>query len=407
MMLKNNKWPDMAITILLCIMIFILPFSKSMVEISFILAFILWIVKKILSYEAHTKFSNLLRPVKTELNIPIYIFITACFLSVLSSVSIFLSLKSFFSKLLEGMFIYFILTEIVNKKSTLNLILVSILLSIGLTIVNGLVQYITGADFIRHYIMTGGRIQSSFDNSNKMAGWLVMLIPLVFSLAFYRSGIQSHRIVKIALLVLSSIMVLSLILTYSRGAWIGFIGSVFFMMFLKKRKPIIILVGVLLLLVFVVPSPIRERIETLAPDAIAGMDRVYLWREALTIIKDFPVLGCGLNTYAIVAPHYKSFKYGGIYAHNSYLQMTAEIGILGLMAFAFILFVLFKISLQEIERMSDKFYRSVLVGLLSGLFGFLIHSIFDVNIFTLQLSVLMWFIIGLLIASQKIALNNS
>ena len=135
--------------------------------------------------------------------------------------------------------------------------------------------------------------------------------------------------------------------------------------------------------------------------------RAEVWGEAISIIKDFPLFGTGLNTYAVVGPHYKSFERGGYYPHNSYLHMAADSGLLGLGAFLWIIFTLFKTSLTNLKKIDDKFYNALLAGLLAGLFAFLIHSFVDTNIYTLQLGNLMWFIMGLIVAVQRIALKNN
>ncbi len=134
--------------------------------------------------------------------------------------------------------------------------------------------------------------------------------------------------------------------------------------------------------------------------------RSNLWQEALGIIEDFPMLGCGFNNYAAVGPYYKIPGGGGSYPHNSYLQLAAETGLLGLAAFIWIMIRLFRISFVNLRKIGNEPYRSLSIGLLSGLLGFMAHSFVDTDIYVLQLGVFMWFIIGLIIAVQQIALNE-
>ncbi len=114
-----------------------------------------------------------------------------------------------------------------------------------------------------------------------------------------------------------------------------------------------------------------------------------------------------MNTYASIAPSYKLTEETGYYPHNSYLQMTAESGVLGIGAFLWVLAALFGTSLANIKGINDKFYRAVLVGLLAGLFGFLIHSFVDTDFYSLQLGNLMWFMMGLIAAVQRISLRKT
>lgn len=58
------------------------------------------------------------------------------------------------------------------------------------------------------------------------------------------------------------------------------------------------------------------------------------------------------------------------------------------------------------RKIKNALYENILLGLLAGLFGFLTHSFFDVHFYALQLVNLMWFVMGLIIAVQKIALDS-
>jgi len=107
--------------------------------------------------------------------------------------------------------------------------------------------------------------------------------------------------------------------------------------------------------------------------------------------------GCGLNTYSEVAKNYKSFEGGGIYPHNSYLQKAAEIGLLGIFAFIGILFIFFKTALRYLNQKRD----FLVLGLLSGILAFLVHAFFDTHLYSLQLVVLFWYMLGLTIAVIK------
>jgi uncharacterized membrane protein YeaQ/YmgE (transglycosylase-associated protein family) len=86
--------------------------------------------------------------------------------------------------------------------------------------------------------------------------------------------------------------------------------------------------------------------------------------------------------------------------------MAAETGITGLTCFVLVLAGLFITSLKNMRRAKNGFHGNILLGLLAGLFGFLVHSFFDVHFYAIQLVSLMWFIMGLIIAVQKIALKE-
>lgn len=443
-MTNSIRWFDTIILVSLCVMIFTLPFSKSGVEVCFIIALTFWALKKILFHEPHASLINLFKKVFSGINLPIYLFVLTGFISVCYSVSIALSLKGFFFKLLEGVTLYFIVTETVSNRKKLDWILVTMILSMLLIGVDGIFQFMAGWDFLRHYPNLG-RISASFINPNGLGGWLTIMLPLAFSILWVVKNRQPKKVIKFALWILTGILILCLALSRSRGASVGlvfgmifFIFVIFFVKVKKSKTFLIVLALILAVSLLAAPYFINAHTELarlikespginswddaatfiknflfsvkkyLVPIMIEkDIVRTHLWREALLIIKDFPVFGCGLNTYSIVAPRYKSgLAEAGIYAHNSYLQMAAETGIVGLISFVLVIVSLFTISLMSLKNIKDSFYSGILLGLLVGLFGFLVHSFFDVNFYALQLATLMWFIMGLIIAVQRIALKE-
>ena len=392
---KLLPWSDRVIEFSLCAMMFALPFSKSIVEISFVAALIAWAVKRSIIRD--------FRPVSTGVNLPIIVFTILGFLSMLTSTSLPLSLKGFFFKLFEWIMIYFIVAESVNTKEKMDRILTVMLMSALLVSVDGIFQVVTGKDFLLNYVVAKGyTMRASFDSPNGFGAWLVVMLLLAVSLACFSKNKKRHL-----LWILICPLIFCLVSTYSRGAWIAGFISLMFLGLIRSKKLFLIVTVLLLILPFIVPASVKQRANSIMKITSMNTDRFTLWQEALNITADFPLLGSGINTYASIAPRYKLTEVTGVYPHNCYLQMAAESGILGLGAFLWILVALFKTSLINVKRINDKFYGAVLVGLLAGLFGLLIHSFVDTDIYSLQLGNLMWFLMGLIIAVQKVSLQEA
>jgi len=134
-----------------------------------------------------------------------------------------------------------------------------------------------------------------------------------------------------------------------------------------------------------------------------GQGRANYWKEAIAIIKDYPLFGAGVNTYTQIAPHYRLSWQGGIYPHNCYLQMTAEIGVFGLLSFLWIIFSVSVTSIRNIRLIKDPFLSSIVIGLIGGLFGFLIHAFLDTPLYSVQLNSLMWLAIGVIMCAQRMS----
>ena len=133
-----------------------------------------------------------------------------------------------------------------------------------------------------------------------------------------------------------------------------------------------------------------------------GMGRVGFWKEAVSMIKDYPLLGVGLNAYSEVAPRYK-VNWGG-YPHNCYLHMAVEIGFLGLLFFLWILGRIFRMALKFLKTTKDSYLEALMLGLISGFGAFLFQSFFDTNFYSVKLGSLMWVIMGLIVAVGQINL---
>lgn len=426
---------DKILEFLLCAMIFVLPFSKSMVEIFFSLLLGLWITKRIIiARNSVGIFRNIFRFPRMQLNLAIGVFVLFGFLSMLFSTSYPLSLEGFFFKLLELVMIYFMVASIVKDRRSLNKVLLTILASIILITIDAIFQYVKGVDFLRGYYLYGTplwdvsqrgfRVQASFGNPNTFSGWLTIMVPLSVSyiivgeeLWLNGSGIDKKWkiIIRSILSIVTLLLLWCLFLSYSRGAWLAIVLSVFFMMIIWKSKKLFITVllsGVILFFPFA--NTVKTSISTLFNKGYEPtVFRYAAWQIAVNIVKDHPFLGCGLNTYSVVAPGYKDTvpEYETVekitrYPHNSYLHLAAESGLLGLGAFFWIIFTLFRRSLVNLKKINNRFYNSLSVGLLAGIFGFLIHSFVDTNFYSLQLGVLMWFVMGLIIAVQRAAFKN-
>jgi len=421
-MLNKSKiflYCDRAIIVLLSLLIFCLPFSKAGIESFLWPAFFLFILKRALGYRADSLWGML---PKTGLNKALGVFILINAVSVIFSSHFGLSMRGFFGKELKFIAVYFMLVETINSRVRLKYILIAIISSVVLIIFDAGVQLYRGVDFLRGYTLD--TFSASFSNSAGFAAWLIVIIPLFIGLI--ASDIIPNKKLKILLSVSVVIQIFYLSRTYSRGAWLGFIIAAMIMLYCffrnstLKGKFLFLLIFLSLLsgYLFIPPSlvvntkeaikkklmfdqTISERIKLALNTKEGSVSiRFGLWREALMISRDYPLTGCGLNTYSVTARQYKSFDDGGTYPHNSYLQMAAETGFFGVFAFIWILFGFFKTLLRYFNRMRDY----LALGLLSGILAFLIHAFFDVHLYSLQLAVLFWYMLGLAIA--VVNLNN-
>jgi O-antigen ligase len=111
--------------------------------------------------------------------------------------------------------------------------------------------------------------------------------------------------------------------------------------------------------------------------------RAHFWSVTLDIIRANPVLGVGLGAYGLAYTQYDSRN--GLYrleqAHNDYLQVTSDAGIIGVGLALFFIIALFRMGFARRET-EDPFRRGVATGALAGCFAVLVHSFFDFTLHT-------------------------
>ena len=107
--------------------------------------------------------------------------------------------------------------------------------------------------------------------------------------------------------------------------------------------------------------------------------RTHFWSVALQIFWHNPLLGAGLDAFGNAYPAYDSWN--GVYrverAHNEYLQILSDAGILGFSCVAAFIFLFFRKSLGVIRESHDSFRKHTAIGAVAGCMGIMVHSFFD------------------------------
>ena len=425
-------------------LVFSIPFSKAAIEVFGITAIVGWVILGLIRFARDDKgstpllwalglavrgahgtpppgdflrsldiSSSVASSTKTIVKRPIYMALTAFLvvnlISCITSVAIGHSISAFFTKTLEYALFFIIIASVFSDYKKLKTLFMVMLVSVTLAYINGMVQYFTGFDLVRRDGLVGRAVSGSLINPNDFGNYVIMFIPLLLGLSTWKKLILRYRILIISVLLIS---LFCLILSNSRAALIGFSIAMLFFGFMKGKRFFLSTVLILLIGLFFLAEPIKEKTEIASSVKGVTVDvRISLWEEALSVIKDYPITGAGLNTYSMIAPKYKVHPLGGTYAHNSYLQMAAETGLVGLGAFLWFLWTVFNRGLSLFKRaqehaITDYIYHVLILGLVAGLIGFLVNAFFDTTLFALRLVTLFWVMAGVLAALCNIAENQ-
>jgi O-antigen ligase len=141
---------------------------------------------------------------------------------------------------------------------------------------------------------------------------------------------------------------------------------------------------------------------------LANEDRIIMYKTAIQMIKAHPVIGVGVNTFVSNYPNYKVPEFNIItpnksYAHNSFLQITAEVGFLGLVIFIWIIYAFLKECGFAYRKIKDNFIKNAVLGLSCGVIGFLLNGLTESNLYYSRLSILFWFVAGLALSAKFLA----
>lgn len=249
-----------------------------------------------------------------------------------------------------------------------------------------------------------GRVVSTFENPNVLAEYLIMLLPLIFAVFIVAKSPK----IKAATLLCFALSGGCLIYTWSRGAWLGFmIGMIIFMLMYSKKTlaaMLFCLLGVPFL-PFVLPQSIIERFTSIGNLGDSSTSyRVYIWDGVISMLRDYFVTGIGIgnDSFKLVYPAY---ALSGIetapHSHNLYLQITVELGIVGLVVFLALLFIWAQscLTLHATEKRKTKLIGA---GIFCGIFAVLLQGMTDYIWYNYRVFLMFWLMLGLSAAVRRV-----
>jgi O-antigen ligase len=388
--------------------IVLLPFSIAIapgVSSSFIgLLFFGFLLKKALKQERFFA--------KTAIDLPFFAFLAISIISISHSHDYVSSVRGVL-KLVQNALIFLIFVEELRDRVHVKRIVLAMLAGAALASFDAVWQIVSGKDFIRgnSLIVNIGlpRATAAFPNANVLGVYLVPIAPLAFGLALYFFKNKARILAALAACLIAT----GIILTWSRFAGIAFYLSLLLMSMAKKDKIVVTcLVALLVFSPLLIPRNIKNWARIVRYNPVVFLfngDRISIYRNSVNMIAHHPFLGVGLNTFSRRYLEYKlpepaEAKTGDtIYAHNNFLQIAGETGLLGLTAFIWVLYNLFAHCIRLYRNISDTYLKTVALGLSAGLFAFLVNGIAETNLYYSRVAIIFWYCIGFILALKKFA----
>ncbi|MBO5305150.1 MAG: O-antigen ligase family protein [Clostridia bacterium] len=317
--------------------------------------------------------------------------------------------QSFYSALMYIVLLsgYFLVFNLIRTRQWIRRCVVMGVLSGAVACLVGIVQIFTGtlnSSWLDTSMFSGigTRIVSSFDNPNVFAEYLLLMIP--FALAgLLKKGNKVHKLFYGTSLL---VMLVCLVFTWSRGAWLGFLVSmlVFFVIFSKRS--IVGLLGVIVvspLLSWLVPSAVSSRFLSIGNLADSSTSyRISAWHGIVELLHQTKWSGIGVGSAAFEAT-YPSVALAGTqtikHAHSIYLQLLAELGIPGLLVFLLTVFLFVQSCFEYFLKVKNQEERVFVIAGVAAVAAMLVMGVTDHIWYSYRIFLAFWTLVALVNSS--------
>jgi O-antigen ligase len=314
-----------------------------------------------------------------------------------------------FAEIVLVLFFYFGVVNTVRTRQLLERLVAAIILAAAAAAIIGLVLY-----FLPHDL--ANRLLNTLRVLNYPTGWVLRFINndpaqaqraiatsvdpnvlggvLAMAAALTTGQLFSPRPVLRRALLLPAwgVMLLCLLLTYSRGSWVGLAAGLVLIATLKERRlwVLFLTLGVAVLFLPQAEAFLGHLSAGVQIQDRATQMRLGEYKDAFKLIAQFPWFGIGFAAAPVID------LYRGV--SSVYLLIAEEMGLLGLGAYLAIMAVFFWQGLHGLGRLADEGLRSILVGLLAAVLSALVAGVLDHHFLDINfphVAALFWLNVGL------------
>lgn len=311
-----------------------------------------------------------------EVNL-ILLFCLTGLLSIPLAINPFEAWAEFSGTFIRCIVIFIVMVNVVRTEKRLKgLLLMAIAVSCWLSL-GALNDYRLGLLTVEGY-RVGGVGEGIFGNSNDMAFYLATIMPIAIALIFTARGIVWRAVLAVSV----ALMIGGIVVTYSRGAFLGGLVALGFLAWkLGRNNRIgIFVMGTILMLMFLALAPGNYLVRVLSifvpsldPLGSSGARRGELIRSLYVAIRH-PVLGIGMGNYS------SQMSYTGLVTHNAYTQVASEMGIAALAIYTMFVVTPMKrlgqVARETLTTRASSRYYYLAVGLQASLLAYLVSSFF-------------------------------
>lgn len=396
----------------------------TMLEVMIWILFLVYLYRLFKAHRLHGWQERLKHPSREflSLRIAILLFFVSASIALIISPNPIIAPDIWRTYFLQPILLFFILVDTFKEKKEVEDILIALGLSVLVIFVFGIGQYFTAWKLNPIYMIDGkvDRITSIFGFPNAIGLFVAPILALYLGWSYdtwntqkakhpsshieTRSlraegkgslfdSMQSLLLRPSALSIFQGTVfvagIIALFLAKSEGAIVAIFAATLFTGIVIKEYRIPALAVCVVVALGLVFSPMSRAL-ILSKITFSGWSeqvRLTMWKETWELIKDHPVAGVGLSGYPIAFVKYHKAWYIEIfqYPHNILFNFWVELGLLGVLAFAWLLVEYVGLAFKALKT-----HRGMAVGLLAAIFAILVHGLVDVPYFKSDLAALFW-----------------
>jgi O-antigen ligase len=372
-------------------------FSISITQVSFSLGALAWLFKAHLTKSWKEQKG-------TWVGIAILCFFLASVLSTTSSVD-FKNSLGILKKLIQFVIFFWVVNTVQDEKQR-GLIVKLLIISGVVATLHGLYPQLEARTFSP---LWSPRAQGTMSAPSSFSAVLMLTGLLALGRFLYFNPKQYWVLVSFALINIA------ILYTQTRQAWLGMLIGIIYILFFwnKKYLPLVPLLCVCLLLF--APPNIKNRMLSLISFQDTGLqERIYTWKGGWKIFMDHPITGCGYKCVDSIYSQYpdpsgKIARYRGM--HNNFVQLLIDTGIVGMSLWvsiwvAYFIEIFKRWKILDESRLQDN-ARDILAGCSAGVLAYVVAGSFESSIYDSEVSMLIYFLMGLSLAKVKKAPETS
>lgn len=347
--------------------------------------------------------------VKDPIAMPLIAFALVQIITTIISVEPLLSAQNLVVSLVS-LALYFVIVNILKSKEDFDRAIKIFIITAFVLSIYGIIQYFTLGTTSKAWVDVNlnpdvkTRVVGTFGNPNVFAEYLEHILPVAITLVFvYRKWMN-----KIIMALIVGVMFICFLMTFSRGAWLGFAFAAMLFVILKMAKYIPLFIAGGIGAIPLLPQVVIQRISTIGNvQDTSNAYRTYIWEGTINMIKDFWLTGVGYGYWAFK----NTFLEYGIkgskawHSHNMYLEIMAEMGIFGMLTFVWVVLSIFVITIKFAKKTKDRYFSYVSIGLLCGFLSIMVHGIAEHILYMPKSVILFWMFAAFITAARNLGTN--